>query len=1022
MSNGNDFANSQMVEWLINRVVNAGRGDDVQTSATEPAGRFWLGRLASEEAVANSAFGDRSERMEPCAIGIRIRPSSPPPWNVTVHSSACAWSSTGTGQNLTWTKTPLANETISLTIDSDDPARFTRSLEDLQRQLADELGVDELTARIQIDVEVGRGGATELTLMLVNDSPEQSSQLRDTGLYQTALCVSGIEAQPFQLESLPDSFRYDRRVPAYGINCGVDAGDEGEFRSSDVTVANKFRPTYWTVSTPEPELTFERLATDPLPSLRQLVDAHSSWTNEAWSQSSLEQREQNEAWSAPMRRQADLAAEEAREETARLERGLELLETDDSLRRAFQMMNEAMIESARGRGYASWRPFQVGFLLANLSSITAGPEETGVVDILWFATGGGKTETYLGLLVMAAFHDRMTGKSTGVTAWSRFPAGSSLPSLQQTQRFADALAGAEIVRRRHRIDGDPYSLGFFVGSSSTPNRILQEPNQYNPDDAYDDDMPGRYRILLQCPFCRNDLGPMRFDHEQWRLMHCCENDDCEWPEEGLPLFIVDEEIYRFLPTIIVGTLDKVALVGMQAAMRGLVAAPYARCSETGHGFTYAPRASKPSGCLVPGCRGHSTSLPMDRDRFAPSFRLQDELHLLRDSLGAIDAHYERLLDHLAASDGARQPKIVASSATLTGYERQCDVLYNRSGRVFPAQGPTATESFWSGPAERLLRNYVSLAPRGATLEFAADRIVTVLQESVRELRSNRDEICAAIGVDVSEADSLISLYGTDVVYGNTIRDLDASVRSLETQIPVQPLISASLTGQTPFPEVRVALERLENPEESFDERIHVVAASSMMSHGVDVDRLNLMVMLGLPLATAEFIQATARIGRRYPGAVFVLHKMALERDASVFRSFKTFVDQGDRFVEAIPVTKRSCRVLERTMPGLEMARLLHIHEPESGQSLTRVPRVRDYFQQSGITNDSELEAVIQLLDAEESLDEQLRTTAQEWLRRFFRELDDPATTANWPAELLPDTPVMKSLRDVEEQAPIVDRI
>ena len=162
---------------------------------------------------------------------------------------------------------------------------------------------------------------------------------------------------------------------------------------------------------------------------------------------------------------------------------------------------------------------------------------------------------------------------------------------------------------------------------------------------------------------------------------------------------------------------------------------------------------------------------------------------------------------------------------------------------------------------------------------------------------------------------------------------------LKLRCPIRPLNVAQLTGHTPFDEVREILDRLEAPEEDFANRIHVVAASSMMSHGVDINRLNSMIMLGQPLTTAEFMQATARIGRTWPGIVFSLHKMPLERDASLFRSFKSFVEQGDRFVEAVPITRRSKRVLERTLPGLMMARLYHLHERNSGQALTVITRV-----------------------------------------------------------------------------------
>jgi hypothetical protein len=314
---------------------------------------------------------------------------------------------------------------------------------------------------------------------------------------------------------------------------------------------------------------------------------------------------------------------------------------------------------------------------------------------------------------------------------------------------------------------------------------------------------------------------------------------------------------------------------------------------------------------------------------------------------------------------------------------------------------------------------VALAPRGATLEFAADRLLTAMQQIVRRLRDDPAAVCLEAGVDPVNATELVSLFGTNVVYGNTIKDLDASARSLETQVPVQPLVTAQLTGHTPFEEVRDILRRLEQPEVEFNDRIHVVAASSMMSHGVDIDRLNSMVMLGQPLSTAEFMQATARIGRKFPGIVYVLHKMPLERDASLFRAFRSFVEQGDRFVEAVPITRRSRRVLERTLPGLIMARLQHLHEPISNGALTVISKVRQYFASNQIVPETELASLVQLLKISSDLDLPLREEAEQALRVFFSRINDPATAERFPNELFP-TGVMTSLRDVEEQAPIYD--
>jgi len=232
-----------------------------------------------------------------------------------------------------------------------------------------------------------------------------------------------------------------------------------------------------------------------------------------------------------MRAEADGCRSEFRTEVERIEAGVATLRIDDRLLRCFRLMNQAIGLSAAGK-YDVWRPFQIGFLLANLASITDPSADAEIVDIVWFATGGGKTETYLGLLVTAAFYDRLRGKAAGITAWSRFPL--RLLSLQQTQRFANALAGAEIVRREEGIGGEPFALGFFVGQSSTPNSIDPDPKKGSQWDASDDAMPVRAQVLEICPFCRQRSIEMAFDRVLWRLEHRCTNDACPWPKRALP--------------------------------------------------------------------------------------------------------------------------------------------------------------------------------------------------------------------------------------------------------------------------------------------------------------------------------------------------------------------------------------------------------------------------------------------------------------------------------------------------------
>jgi hypothetical protein len=1000
---------SKFLDWLEYELLSAGRGDRCDQLEVEPSGRFWLGRLAPQALVVALGMGERGERLDPCAAGLIIRLSGRPPWSFVVRVTFAIWLREAAGH---WRKVGPVSEELAVTIN--DLLEREHGEEALRASMAAIAGIAGFAATVRTTAFEMAPSDWRVEIELVNTTPSETSEIRDPNLYQCSVEVVGLSHQPFLLEALPDSFRYDRRVPAYGINCGVSV-EQDVARTIDTPRADRMRPKYWNATTPEPCLRFDALAIDPCSAANQMLTALEAWGEEHWSERALSALAQSEGWTLEMQREAAEAAVDFFEEVERCRTGLGLLREDQRLREAFSMMNEAMSLAARG-SYDAWRPFQFGFLLANLAAIGAPEAEQGIADVVWFATGGGKTETYLGLIVTTSFYDRLAGKLAGVTAWSRFPL--RMLSLQQTQRFANSIAAAELIRRRHAIGGEPFSVGFLVGEGATPNRIRQKPKDGEPD-PLDPSMPGQFRVLECCPFCRSLSIDMGFDRKLWTLEHRCTNEECPWPERGLPFYIVDEEIYRFLPTVLVGTLDKVASIAVQAAMRGLVGAPRGRCSRPGHGFIYAPRSTRPTGCLVPGCLSNAVGLGQPPETFAPSLRLQDELHLLKDSLGAVDAHYEALLDHIQLKTSGRRAKILASSATLAGFEKQCDVLYQRRGRVFPQPGPSTGDGFWTSDSTHLARRFVAIAPRGVTLEYAVDRTITVLQKAVRRLRDDPDGVCVEAGVDRQHATQLLSLYGTNVLYGNTLRDLDASMRSLETQVAVDGnLRTALLTGRTQFDDVRRILDELENPPQNFDDRLHVVGASAMMSHGVDVNRLNVMVMLGLPLTTAEFIQATARVGRKWPGLVFVMHKIARERDASVYRSFPYFVGQGDRFLESVPITRRSRRVLDCTIAGLELGRILALHEPNSAQPLTLISKLRDYMVAKGVTCDDEVAAIVEALGLTGDLDAAMREDLAKWMRRFFRDLNDPGGEQRFPSDLSPSGSPMISLRDVEEQVTI----
>ena len=1004
----------KFIDWLSVAVRNDAIGIGELCSENNPIGKFWLGRLAPETEIRHSDLGMRAERLEPCAVGMRVM----------LEKTSTVFALNGAARFSVWRKCsgywektgPLE---IPFNIDVRPETEGRTRVTGIFDKTLDEISPDDcLKAAIDIEIKPISDGRHEATITLVNISdPDHAAAKKYSRarLFECELSLFDLKTTPFLLESLPDSFRYDRRVAAWGINCGIEQSGPN-FKTIDLPAFEKPRPVFWNVEDREPDFRFKTLADDPFPSLDALYSAHGAWGKQAWDIENL--KSDTVDWNEELTTEAILERELFFVENTRLAAGIELLRNDGRLLTAFKFMNEAMSLSAHGR-YDAWRPFQVGFLISNLDSCIS--KNADIVDIVWFPTGGGKTETYLGLILTAAFHDRLRGKTTGITAWSRFPL--RLLSLQQTQRFANALAAAETVRRNEAIVGDPFGLGFLVGNGSTPNKIDPGKGNRGQWDYEDPSMPEKLRMLKECPFCRRPDVEMKFNRRYWRLEHKCGNQACIWESgEPLPIWIVDADIWRFLPTVVVGTLDKAAGIGMQTNMRGMLAAPLGMCSEMNHGHTYAPRYGRPNGCLVPDCEAKRQELPMDPSLYGTAFRLQDELHLLRDSLGAIDAHYEAVLDDLQLNLSGSVPKILASSATLSGYERQNRILYRRAARVFPHPEPKVGRGFWVGGTKRKMRRFLAVAPRGQTIEYAVDRMIVSLQSAIRRLIDAPTELAAEIGIDEKLIPFLIDLYGTDVVYGNTLRDLDAINRSAQTQwgdITDPPPRLASLTGGTAFKEVSEILENLEGPPVEFSDRIHVVTASSMMSHGVDIDRLNVMVMLGLPLTTAEFIQSTARVGRKWPSIVFVVHKVARERDASIYRAFPQYVDQGDRFVEPIPITGRSRRVLERTMPGLAFSRILMLHEQFANLTVWKAYGLREYIASHPEFQQKEAEAICDMLGYGDAQTAQLKSDVDEWYGHFVRNVNDPANSGEWSNTLgHPPNGPMRSLRDVEEPVPV----
>jgi hypothetical protein len=431
------------------------------------------------------------------------------------------------------------------------------------------------------------------------------------------------------------------------------------------------------------------------------------------------------------------------------------LQTDEraTVFEAWLSMNEAMADLLRSRfnhDGGEWRLFQLAFVIAHVPAIASRMksfaswyerERDDTVTLLYFATGGGKSEAFFGLLVLSLFLDRLRGKAIGVTAMIRYPL--RLLTIQQAQRCSKVLARAELVRRRHGIGGDPFSIGFWVGSGGSPNNHSAPGVADIPDiRTHSADLKTESALLASeinyeiqkaawnkipsCPFCGEQTVLRRFSALGGTLAHVCSSIDCASNDgefKPLPFFICDVDIYDIAPSVLLGTVDKLALIGQSSrtirriyAMFG--AAPWQDAVTGRLRIPNEPRMFE-GGPDAAGCIGLYPAYPDGKRLFHdpfPSLLIQDEAHLLDESLGtfaglfesALDEVFEQLSEPLAdliahEPDGAtrRRSKVVAASATVSDPDRQLEHLYQRPvpAMQFPYPGESLYASFYAAPAE-----------------------------------------------------------------------------------------------------------------------------------------------------------------------------------------------------------------------------------------------------------------------------------------------------------------------------------
>ena len=600
---------------------------------------------------------------------------------------------------------------------------------------------------------------------------------------------------------------------------------------------------------------------------------------------------------------------------------VEMLRTDPLASESFRLANRAMLDQMRqphraaGTGPGVWRPFQLAFLLTTMeSAIREEDEFRDVLDLIWFPTGGGKTEAYLGLIAFLIVWRRLKypGSGGGTAALMRYTL--RLLTRQQFERAARMVCALELIRRQDpsRLGDEPIDIGIWVGGEISPNRFDQA--RQLVEEIRSGDPKARYKLLLErCPWCSTPFDATRgyrATEDDFRF-HCV-NPECEFGNESrpLPCNVVDEALYEHPPSLLIGTIDKFARLAWE--------------ERTG-AFFGAGTGSRP-----------------------PELVIQDELHLITGPLGSVAGLYEAGLDTLLIRRGVR-PKYIASTATIRMAKEQVRRLYARDLAVFPPPGLSHGDSYFARTDhERPGRLYVGYLAPMLDQQHCMAPLAAALLAAPHALFDGE-----------SDREALLDAWWTQVVYHGSLKGVGNSHNAFVTDVRSFGQILAAglqeahradsdgasedaagesglgsgrfrdtppaqLTSRSTPEENAKTFQQLEKSRKEED-CLDAVLATNMVSVGLDVGRLALMIVNGQPLTTAEYIQATSRVGRsEVPGLVMTNFHRGQARSLSHYESFRPYHDSFYRFVEPSSVTPFTYQVRSRALHAALVIAVRHV--------------------------------------------------------------------------------------------------
>ncbi|WP_455821962.1 helicase-related protein [Clostridium butyricum] len=636
----------------------------------------------------------------------------------------------------------------------------------------------------------------------------------------------------------------------------------------------------------------------------------------------------------------------------RIRTGISILENNNRMYESFMLMNRAMLmqrahSKFTGSEYdrfpgdkqkpvieidylniqkkdASWRAFQLAFILMNIESVS-NPESTerDIVDLIWIPTGGGKTEAYLGLTGFIIFLRRLNDPVNGGGTAIIMRYTLRLLASQQFIRAAILICACEKMRRelnksgKYNLGSDEISIGLWVGGDPTPNTNEKAKEEYKKltkafksRSELDENKREHNKFqVLKCPWCGTKLemeyvdgkkkGIWGYEYSKKNIIFCPEP-KCDFNKK-LPIQVVDEELYKNPPTLLFGTVDKFASLPWKGEVANLFA------------------------------------LNKDNNTKSPELIIQDELHLISGPLGTIVGLYETAVDAMCSKKGIK-PKIIASTATIKRAEEQCRMLFNRKVMQFPPSGLNIEDNFFShevSTEDRPGRMYVGLMASGKTTTTAQIRLYTALIESLNLIDISddiKDKYWTLVGYfnSVRELAKTTTLVSDDIA-SNIKRYMKRIMKIYSTRSVYNP---KELTSRLSSTEIVKTLKELENEYNTaeiegkkisnINHAIDVLLATNMISVGVDVSRLNLMVASGQPKQTSEYIQATSRVGRRYPGLVFTLYNASKTRDRSHYELFYSYHQTFYKYVEPTSITPFSEPARERALHAVFISMVRHI--------------------------------------------------------------------------------------------------